>query len=222
MSVDVGGERVLWNAKSAPACTGTRKQGNAMPGWMHAPVSEVYSKWLALPTEWTAEQRETFIALWVDRLEDEAADLSIDIREESLRAWRADHGRQPDFFTSVRITETAMQTAREAVVRERLYDRIPLDENGDAIPPEPVSGVPWDKRWMDPRYRVREPSEAIEERAREVWPEHSSMFRVVAARLLTARAEEGRPVPRTRRDQLAHDLVPEINEMLCRMKRPPE
>ena len=31
-----------------------------------------------------------------------------------------------------------------------------LDEDGDAIPPEPVSGVPWEKRWMDYRYRVAE------------------------------------------------------------------
>ena len=222
MSVRVGGARVLWNTKSTPPCTGTRKQGKAMPGWMHAPVSEVYTKWLALPAEWTAEQRDTFIALWVDRLEDEAADLSMSIRDESIRAWRADHGQHPDYFTTVRIGETAMQTAREAVVREHLYDRIPLDENGDAIPPEPVSGVPWHKRWMDHRYQVRKPSEAIRERVREVWPEHSSMFQVLAADLLTARLEEGRAVPRTRRDQLAHDLVPEINEMLCRMKRPPE
>lgn len=191
-------------------------------GWMHAPVSEVYGKWLALPTDWTAEQRETFIALWAERLEDEAGDLAMDIREESLRAWRAEHGQQPDFLTSVRISETAMQTARESVVRERLYDRIPLDEDGDAIPPEPVSGVPWNKRWMDHRYRVGESTDEIDEHARQVWPDHSTMFQVLAAELLTARLEEGRPVPKTRRDQLAHDLVPDINEMLCRMKRPPE
>ncbi len=140
-------------------------------GWMHAPVSEVYRTWLALPTEWTPEQRETFIALWADRLEDEAGDLAMDIREESLRAWQAEHGRQPDFETSVRLSATAMETAREAVVRERLYDRIPLDEDGDAIPPEPVSGVPWEKRWMDYRYRVAEVTDAINEHARQVWPE---------------------------------------------------
>lgn len=222
MSISVGGERLLWNGKLPTTCTGTRNKGNAMPGWMHAPVAGVYGKWLALPTEWTPEQRETFIALWAERLEEEAGDLAMDIREESLRAWQEQHGQYPDFFTSVRIGETAMETARESVVRERLYDRIPLDEDGDAILPEPVSGVPWEKRWMDHRYRVGESTDAVAEHARQVWPGHSSMFHVLAAELLTARLEEGRPVPRTRRDQLAHDLVAEINEMLCRMKRPPE
>ena len=191
-------------------------------GWMHAPVSEVYGTWLAMPTEWTPEQRETFIALWADRLEDEAGDLAMDIREESLRAWQAQHGRQPDFETSVRLSATAMETAREAVVRERLYDRIPLDEDGDAIPPEPVSGVPWEKRWMDYRYRVAEVTDAINEHARQVWPDNSTMFQVMGGLLLAARLEEGRPVPRTRRDQLAQDLVRDINEFLCRMNYPPE
>ncbi len=221
MSIGVGGERLLWNRSTPKVSSGSGKGREAM-GWMHAPVSEVYGTWLAMPTEWTPEQRETFIALWADRLEDEAGDLAMDIREESLRAWQAQHGRQPDFETSVRLSATAMETAREAVVRERLYDRIPLDEDGDAIPPEPVSGVPWEKRWMDHRYQVAEPTDAVADHARKLWPEHTPMFRVLGAMLLAARLEEDRPVPRNRRDQLTQDLVPEINEMLCRMKRAPE
>lgn len=221
MSIGVGGERLLWNRSTPKVSSGSGKGREAM-GWMHAPVSEVYGTWLAVPTEWTPEQRETFIALWADRLEDEAGDLAMDIREESLLAWQAQHGRQPDFETSVRLSATAMETAREAVVRERLYDRIPLDEDGDAIPPEQVSGVPWEKRWMDHRYRVAEPTDAVADHARQLWPEHTPMFRVLGAMLLAARLEEDRPVPRNRRDQLAQDLVPEINEMLCRMKRAPE
>jgi len=221
VSIGVGGERLLWNRSTPKVSSGSGKGREAM-GWMHAPVSEVYGTWLAMPTEWTPEQRETFIALWADRLEDEAGDLAMDIREESLRAWQAQHGRQPDFETSVRLSATAMETAREAVVRERLYDRIPLDEDGDAIPPEPVSGVPWEKRWMDHRYQVAEPTDAVADHARKLWPEHTPMFRVLGAMLLAARLEEDRPVPRNRRDQLTQDLVPEINEMLCRMKRAPE
>ena len=222
MSVDVGSGHLLWNGKLTPKVSSGSRKGREAMGWMHAPVSEVYRTWLALPTEWTPEQRETFIALWADRLEDEAGDLAMDIREESLRAWQAEHGRQPDFETSVRLSATAMETAREAVVRERLYDRIPLDEDGDAIPPEPVSGVPWEKRWMDYRYRVAEVTDAINEHARQVWPDNSTMFQVMGGLLLAARLEEGRPVPRTRRDQLAQDLVRDINEFLCRMNYPPE
>jgi len=45
---------------------------------------------------------------------------------------------------------------------------------------------------------------------------------VMGGLLLAARLEEGRPVPRTRRDQLAQDLVRDINEFLCRMNYPPE
>lgn len=193
-----------------------------MPGWMHTAVAEVYGQWLAMPTEWTDDQRETFIRIWAERLEYEAGNLAMDIKDTAVRAWREQHGHQPDFLTNVRINETSLQNAREAVVRERLYDRIPLTEDGEPIPPEPVCGVPWEKRWMDHRYQVGEPTDTIEERASQVWPDHSPMFHVQAAKLLVARLEENRPVPRSRRDQLAHDLVPEINEMLCRMKYPPE
>ncbi len=189
---------------------------------MHGPVDEVYTTWLAIPTEWTAEQRAMFIGIWADRLNYEAGNLVIDIQETAVRAWMDRHGRYPDFAAKVRICETSLQNAREAVLRERLYGRIPLTADGDPIPPEPVSGVPFEKRWMDHRYRVGEPTHAIEERARQVWPDHSIMFHVLAADLLVARLEDGRSVPRTRRDQLAHDLIPDINEMLCRMKRLPE
>ncbi len=75
---------------------------------------------------------------------------------------------------------------------------------------------------MDHRYQVAEPTDAVADHARKLWPEHTPMFRVLGAMLLAARLEEDRPVPRNRRDQLTQDLVPEINEMLCRMKRAPE
>lgn len=223
MSVRIDGEHLLWNPRSAPTVrNGMRKPNTAMSTWMHAPVTEVYTTWLAMPAEWTAEQRAMFINIVADRLNYEAGNLATDLKDTAVRAWREQHGQHPDFTTSVQLWETSLQNAREAVVRERLYDRIPLNEDGEAIPPEPVSGVPWAKRWMDHRYRVGEPTDAIDELASEVWPDHSAMFQVLAAKLLVARLEEGRPVPRTRRDQLAHDLVPEINEMLCRMKRAPE
>lgn len=222
MSISVGGEHLLWNGRLTPKIgSGSRKKGDATMGWMHAPVSEVYGKWLALPTDWTAEQRETFIALWAERLEGEAGDLAMDIREESLRAWRAEHGQQPDLRRACASVRLRCRPRGNRWSANAFYDRIPLDEDGDAIPPEPVSGVPWNKRWMDHRYRVGESTDEIDEHARQVWPDHSTMFQVLAAELLTARLEEGRPVPKTRRDQLAHDLVPDINEMLCRMKRPP-
>jgi hypothetical protein len=143
----------------------------------------------------------------------------MDIREESLRAWQAQHGRQPDFETSVRLSATAMETARE-VVRERLYDRIPLDEDGDAIPPEPVSGVPWEKRWMDHRYRSPSPLTPSPTTPASCGPSTPHDVPGDGGMLLAARLEERPPGAQDRRDQLAQDLVRDINEFLCRMNTP--
>ena len=193
-----------------------------MSVWIRQAVEEVYRQWLAMPQEWTPAQREKFIDLCTEHMDRKAAEMAMDLRDDSVRQWRDDHGQHPDFLTTVRLYETAVENAREAVVRQELYDTIPLTQDGDPIPAEPVTGVPWEKRWMDHRYQIAESTDEMDDHVRLVWPDHSSMFRVLAAMLLTARHQEDRPLPRTRRDQLAHDLVPEINEMMIRMRRPPE
>ncbi len=222
MSVRVDTERVLWSGKLTRTTRTATRKPRSMMSWMSRPVEDVYGQWLAIPTEWTPAQRKTFLGAWTEYLDGKASEMAMDLGEAAVAQWRDQHGRHPDFLTAVRLRETAMENAREAVVRQELYDRIPLTEDGDPVPPEPVSGVPWEKRWMDPRYRIGEVEEAVADHVRLVWPDHSPMFRALAAWLLTARLEDHRPVPRTRRDQLAHDLVPEVNEMLGRMNRPPE
>lgn len=223
MSIRVDTERLLWSGKlTRTTGTTTKNPRSLVSEWIREAVEEVYRQWLPIPTEWTPPQREKFIDLWTEHLDRQAAEMAMEIRDGSVRSWMDENGQHPDFQTTIRLYETALENAREALVRQELYDKIPVTQDGDPVVPEPVTGVPWEKRWMDHRYRIAEATDAMEEHVHRVWPDHSSMFQVLAAMLLTARREEDRPVPRTRRDQLAHDLVPEINEMLRRIKRPPE
>ncbi len=184
---------------------------------MRQAVNDVYRHQLGLPAEWTPQQRELFIDLVTDRLDGQAAALAMQLGENAIRRWRDIHGGQyPDHATTVGLHATAMQNAREAIVREELYALIPQrSEDQQPHPPGPpvVQGVPWENRWRDLRYRTP-PSEAIEELAHHVWAERTPMFRVAAAYLLAARAEEGRRVPRGPRHPLARRLALLIEEEL--------
>ncbi len=189
----------------------------AVSEWMRQAVNDVYHRQLGLPQEWTPEQGELFLNLVTNRLDDQAAELAMQLGEEAVNRWRQIHaGQFPDHATTVGLHETALQNAREAIVRQEIYALIPQrPEDQQPQPPDPLSvqAVPWENRWRDLRYRTP-PSEEIEELASHVWAGRSPMFQVAAAYLLAARAEEGRPVPRGPRHRLAHQLAPLIEEEL--------
>ena len=209
------GERRLWIGTRPRLCsTSMRRPRTAVSEWMRQSVQEVYHRWLALPAEWTPAQRDQFITLETESLDKKAFALAMDLRESEIRRWTGKPpGQPPDHATTVRIHQSAEENAREAVVREHLYSKIPQDS---PQPPEPVTGVPWDKRWMDHRFRP-EPSEAIKELARTVWPDHSSMFRAVAGYLLATRHQEGLDLPTSPNHVLAQTLVAPINQKLGRI-----
>lgn len=188
--------------------------------WMRPAVSDVYHRQLGLPTEWTPQQCDQFIDLVTARLDNQASELAMQLGEDAISRWRAIHaGQSPDFSTTVGLRETALQNAREAVVRQELYALIPQppedQEHQTPLPQPPlVQGVPWEKRWQHLNYQTP-PSEAIEELASHVWPDRSPMFQVEAGYLLAARAEESRPVPSSPRHRLAYQLAPLIEEALA-------
>lgn len=191
---------------------------------MRQAVDEVYRQWLALPAEWTHEQRNRFIDLETDRLDRKAFDLTMDLRAAAIRGWMTEHGQHPDHDTTIRLHQTAEQNAREAIVRTELYDTIPPRGDGtENQPPEPVSGVPWEKRWMDRRYRA-EPTDQVKDLVSRVWPSprHTPMFRVLAAYLLATRLQDGLDLPTSPRHVLAVNLVADVNEKLAEIGYPPE
>ncbi|WP_238884717.1 hypothetical protein [Mycobacterium sp. IDR2000157661] len=178
--------------------------------WMREAVEAAYRQ-LGLPTGWSSEQTERFLSLVTERLDAKAAQLSMDLAEDAISRWRTAHpGQDPDHQTTVGLHETALENAREAVVREELYALMAApaqDQAETASRPSPE--VSWEDRWRDIRYRT-EPSEAVEDLVDRVWPQRSAMFRVKAAYLLATRAEEGRPVPTSPR----HHLVPRLTALV--------
>lgn len=210
MTSGIVGERRLWPRRIRNRiCSALRSpKGVVVSEWMRQAVNDVYHRQLGLPQEWTPEQRELFLNLVTARLDNQASELATRLGEDAISQWRAiNDGQFPDFTTTVGLRETALQNAREAIVRQELYALIPEAQTG----PPPV--VAWENRWRHLHYQSP-PSEQIEDLASHVWADRSPMFQVEAAYLLAARAEEGRPLPNSPHHRLAHQLAPLIEEAL--------
>ncbi|WP_252980140.1 hypothetical protein [Mycobacterium riyadhense] len=151
-----------------------------------------------------------------------AAELADTLGAAAITEWSTRHGQHPDYLTTVRLRETALQNARETIVRQELYDLIPQDDSEQTVEfdsplqrPVPASQVPWDQRWKDARYRS-DPGERIEALVEMVWPApaFSVMFRIKAAYLLIARVEDQLPIPDGPQHRLAAQLAPMVYEDL--------
>jgi len=182
----------------------------------------VYPRWLPLPAEWAPEQIERYLNTTTARLDRMASELSDQLASAAIADWSNRHGAHPDYSTTVRLRQTALQNAREAIVRQELYDLIEQESSEPTVPvdpplhqPVPASAVPWNLRWNDARYRS-DPGQRIEALAEMVWPEpdFSEWFRIKAAYLLIARIEDQLPVPDGPRHPLATELAPLVYEDL--------
>jgi len=188
---------------------------------MQQAVHGVYRDWLHLPPDWTPQQQRRHLEDLTARLDRMAAQLSDDLAASAIQQWTARHGAHPDYLTTVRLRQTALQNARETVVRQELYDQIeePAEQtvafNPPLHQPVPPSQVPWNQRWNDARYRS-EPGERIEALAEMVWPapQFSVMFQIKAAYLLIARSEDQLPLPDGPHHRLAAELAPLVYEDL--------
>jgi hypothetical protein len=216
--------RTLWRAgkNSNRICSASRRLTTPVTEWMRQAVDDVYRQWLTLPEEWTPTQQQQYLQDLISRLDRMASELADTLAAAAIQEWTTRHGEHPDFQTTVGLRQTALQNARETIVRQELYDLIPQDENEETVDfdpplhqPIPASQVPWDQRWKDARYRG-EPGEQIEALADRVWPApaFSVMFRIKAAYLLIARIEDGLTVPEGPQDPLAAELAPMVYEDL--------
>ncbi|MBU8820836.1 hypothetical protein KL864_33775 [Mycolicibacterium goodii] len=223
MTSSVAGARTLWpvTTPTSRICSASKGPMISVSHWMRQAVDEVYRQWLPLPEDWTPEQIERFLDQTTQRLDRMAAEMTDSLAATAIAQWTEHHGHHPDYPTTVQLRQTALQTARETIVRQELYDQIPEtpEEWTDFDPPlqqpRPASEVPWNQRWKDARYRS-EPGEELEELAEMVWPapRFSTMFRIKAAYLLIARIEDGLPVPDGPQHPLADELAPMVYDDL--------
>lgn len=217
--------RTLWRAgpptTSSRICSASRGLTTPVTEWMEQAVHDVYRNWLDLPPDWTPQQKRRHLNDLTARLDRMAAQMADDLAASAIQQWTQRHGAHPDYLTTVRLRETALQNARETVVRQELYDQIeePPEQtvafNPPLPQPVPASQVPWNLRWNDARYRS-EPGEQIEALAEMVWPDpqFSDLFRIKAAYLLIARLEDQLPLPDGPQHPLAAELAPLVYEDL--------
>jgi hypothetical protein len=214
--------RTLWRAgvNSNRICSASRRPTTPVTQWMRQAVNDA-RPWLTLPDDWSPDQQERYLQALTNRLDRMAAELCDSLAASAITEWSSRHGQHPDYLTTVKLRQTALQNARETIVRQELHELIPLDdeETVDFDPPlaQPVaaSQVPWDQRWKDARYRS-DPGEQNEALAEMVWPApaFSVMFRIKAAYLLIARIEDQLPVPDSPHHPLAAQLAPLVYEDL--------
>lgn len=216
--------RTLWRAGTPTnrICSASRKATTPVTEWMRQAVNEVYRNWLPLPADWTPEQTERHLVSETARLDRMASELSDHLASAAIEGWSQRQGAHPDYMTTVRLRQTALQNARETIVRQELYDLIEQESSEPTVPvdpplhqPVPASAVPWNLRWNDARYRT-DPGEQIEALTDMVWPDpaYSEWFRIKAAYLLIARIEDQLPVPDGPQHPLAAELAPLVYEDL--------
>lgn len=180
-------------------------------------VTQAYEQHLGLPGGWSPAQRHAFIAAEADKISYRIAQLAADLEAQAVGEWTRSHGQHPDYLTKVGLVNTARSQAMETVLNEELYEQIPEQEDppsslwGEDQPTPDRTQMPWDQRWTNPAYRS-DPSPTTEDLIAALWPKpaFSAVFRIKAGYLLSARAEDGLPVPTDPADPLTAELAQKI------------
>ena len=214
-------ERTIWSAGepqtgTSPICSAslTGKTAVSSPE-IRQIVQDVYNHQLGLPPEWTPQRRMTFIEDEATRISHQITELADQMGAQAITEWTQRTGEHPDYLTKVRLLNTARASAKEIVLNNELYELIPdpqddLDSEQQRAQPSPdLTPLPWNQRWTRTQYRI-DPSEQIEDLAAQIWPapDFSAVFRIKAAYLLAARAEDHLLLPEHRGDPLAEELAP--------------
>lgn len=176
-------------------------------------VTQAYDHNLGLPSGWSPAQRRAFIAAEADKISYRVAELAAELEAQAVGEWTRSHGAHPDYLTKVGLVNTARSQAMEIVLSEELYEQTPEQDDppsslwGEDQPTADRSQMRWDQRWTHPEYRS-DPSPHLENLITALWPKpaFSTVFRIKAGYLLSARAEDGLPVPSDPADPLTAEL----------------
>lgn len=212
-------ERTIWGAdttiRTNRICSASLPRGIAVTSpEIRQVVDQVYSQYLELPTEWTLSQRLEFLDQEAERISRLVAETAAQMGEQAIAQWARSNGLQPDYMTHVGLLNAATSSAKELVLQDELYSRIPeLPEEQEA----PLDEVPADRRWSSTGHAL-EPSPELEDLVAAVWPEpaFSVTFQIKAGYLLAARATQDQVLPLGPDDPLAAELAKLVYEDLRR------
>lgn len=185
-------------------------------------VDRMYREHIDLPVEWSPEQRRLFIDRETARLSRRAAELAADLSEAAIAAWTQRAGHEPDYLTTVGLTNNATSQAIQTVLTQEVYEQIPTqtDPTEDDLPDPQNPAAPMEvavDRSNPDRWRTAqrsEPTPAVAALAARVWPTRSDWFLIKAEYLLQTRLEDGLPLPHSPDSELAHELAQLVEEDL--------
>ncbi len=221
----VSQERTIWAATKRRtrisricSASSTRQAVTVIDPEILKAVQTVYSTDLSLPEEWTPGQRSEFLTAEADKISSMAASMAEELWEKAIAVWsRNRNGKTPNHATKVALLEAARAQAAKTVLNNELYELIETGESEDLIetdeiPPSWGSPDPahlgWERRWTNPALQS-EPSEDLEALIDLLWPapDFSGPFRIKAGYLISARAEDGQPLPARPEDPLTAELA---------------
>lgn len=214
-------ERTIWGAdmtiRTNRICSASLPRGIAVTSpEIRQVVDQVYSQHLELPADWTLSQRLEFLDQEAERISRLVAETAAQMGEQAIAQWARRNGLQPDYMTHVGLLNSATSSAKELVLQDELYSRIPEPPEEQDLE-SPRNEVPADRRWSSTQHAL-EPSPELEDLVAGVWPEpaFSATFQIKAGYLLAARAAQDQVLPRGPEDPLAAELAKLVYEDLRR------
>ncbi|WP_225730458.1 MULTISPECIES: hypothetical protein [unclassified Nocardia] len=162
-------------------------------------VEQTWHNHIGLPPEWTPTQTEEFLARETAAICSEIDRRTTSAQPQAIQRWKAEHGQEPDYLTTVGLLNNTRQSITEQVLTEALYEKIPPEpqdvlETPDA-PTDLDEQVDAAQRWRDPMARTPDPDPDLDELADRLLPHRSTLVRVMAAHLLQVMREDGQPLP---------------------------
>lgn len=164
---------------------------------IHEIVETTWRTHIGLPQDWTPAEIEEFLAAQTASICAQIDHRSAAMQPQTLRQWRTTHGMEPDYLTTVGLLNSARQSVTEQVLTEMLYDLIPPQpddietDSSATVLPTPSAA----ERWRYPDARTAEPDHDLDDLADRLLPHRSTLVRVMAAHLLQAMREDGKPLP---------------------------
>lgn len=208
--------------------TMTSPQDNPIDPWVRAEVSRIWREWVGMDPQMPPAEREALIDQEAARLTEMIEETVGDSAHGYLvQQWRQEHpGQDPDYQTTVALTETAWTSARSKILETELYPQVSSEaaQQGAAemqhLAESALRRAKVLKDARDPDRWQRgmvDPSELATTIVNRVWGYGGSMeFQELALALIQQRLDDNLPTPSTSADPLREELELMIDEALRR------
>ncbi len=202
--------RVLGTIPSSSTSLVPSRKARTVSAAIRQIVQRVWTEDIAIPPEWSPQEREAFFASEGERLVNQINVMHAEQQQVVIRDWRTRNGgKVPDHLTHVGLINLARSQCEEIVLTQELYELVPVGEEDRERTPleeqiarerwEDNEQQAWDAAQSDPdRWKTEyapDPTYEVYDTTQWLWPDKTLSWRVSAACLWQVWAEDNRPLP---------------------------